>query len=72
MLDDFREQASTTSFFDEEEHRPVEPEYRTQRQFLGMTPFQRFLIALLLFGITVLLSTFCLVVTGKLTLPFLS
>jgi hypothetical protein len=40
-------------------------------KFLGMTPSQTFIIAALLLLITCLLSTFCLVATGKVALPFL-
>jgi hypothetical protein len=39
-------------------------------KFLGMTPSQTFIIAALLLLITCLLSTFCLVATGKVALPF--
>ena len=39
-------------------------------QFLGMTPGQRFILAFLLFLTSVILSAFCLLVTGKVALPF--
>lgn len=39
-------------------------------KFLGMTPSQTFIVAVLLLLITCLLSTFCLVATGKVFLPF--
>jgi hypothetical protein len=44
-----------------------EPEPKPE--FLGMTPAQRFILALLLFLTATLLSTFCLLVAGKLALP---
>lgn len=69
MLDDFRNQADTPFF--EEDSKPEELGYEieTRREFLGMTPFQRFVIAVMLLLITLLLSSFCLLVTGKVTFP---
>lgn len=72
MLDDFREQADAASFFDEDEaseyeETPVE----TRKQFLGMTPVQRFVIAFLLMAIICLIGTFALLATEKVILPFL-
>lgn len=65
MLDDLREVSS----FDEE-LPPIEPrEYQTRRHFLGMTPAQRFVIVLILMILTFVLSTMCLIVTEKMTLP---
>lgn len=71
MLDDFREQASASPFFDEdEEAASIEQPQAPQRLFLGMTAGQRLVIAMLLLAITCLLSTFCLLVTEKIVLPF--
>ena len=68
MLDDFRGQADTP-FFDEDVQSDYENyETQTRREFLGMTPIQRFVIAIMLLLITLLLSTFCLLVTGKVTI----
>lgn len=69
MLDDFRSQADTPFF--EEDAKPEEMDYaiETRREFLGMSPFQRFVIAIMLLLITLLLSSFCLLVTGKVTFP---
>jgi hypothetical protein len=39
-------------------------------QFLGMTPGQRFILSFLLFLTALILSVFCLLVTGKVGLPF--
>ncbi len=69
MLDDFRNQAS---IFDEEESFNVEPpSYETRRDFLGMTAGQRFIIVLILMVLTFLLSTVVLIVSGKMSLPFM-
>lgn len=38
-------------------------------EFLGMSPMQRFVLALLLFLAATILSVFCLLVTGKVALP---
>ncbi|MFM8322294.1 MAG: hypothetical protein ACKOC5_15375 [Chloroflexota bacterium] len=71
MLDDLRQQAGD-SFLDEPEdpidgfERPLPP-----RRFLGMSPVQTFVISLLLFLITCLLSASCLLVTGRMVPPFL-
>jgi hypothetical protein len=41
-----------------------------KKRFLGMTPFQRFVIVLLLFLISCVLVSFCLLLTEKIVLPF--
>jgi hypothetical protein len=68
MLDDFRQQADT-SMFEEETSSYDELPPVTKRELLGMSPAQRFVIALLLLFLVVLLSSFCLLVTGKVVLP---
>ena len=72
MLDDFREQAGSASFFDEEEANEYnEVPVQTQTQFLGMTPVQRLVIAFLLLAIVCLIGTFALLATEKVILPFI-
>jgi hypothetical protein len=68
MLDDFREQAKT-SVFQEEEDPNLEPASPVEKQFLGMTPLQRFLIAVMVLLIISILGVFFLLVTGKVMLP---
>lgn len=68
MLDDFRSQ-SDTPFFEDTPPEEVSYETQTRRDILGMTPIQRFVIAIFLLLITLLLSSFCLLVTGKLAFP---
>jgi hypothetical protein len=70
MLDDFRQQANASDFLDEEGASQLE-ETERPRKFLGMTPAQRFVIALMLLMITCLLSTFCLLVSEKVIPPFM-
>ncbi|MEN6408155.1 MAG: hypothetical protein ABFD44_00420 [Anaerolineaceae bacterium] len=70
MLDNLRDEAS----FVEEEPVPEElskKPAKPSRPFLGMTPAQRFVIALLLFLMICLLGTFCLLVTERVVLPIM-
>jgi len=46
---------------------PVEVQ---KKQFLGMTPGQRFVLAFLLFLAATILAAFCLLVTGRIAMPF--
>jgi hypothetical protein len=77
MLDDFRAQAGDMGFESEEEDE-IQDVYTIKEKaparrgpFLGMSPPQRFVIAVMLMLMTCILSTFCLLVMEKLTLPFL-
>ncbi len=68
MLDDFREQANT-SVFQEEDDPNLEPGGQVEKRFLGMTPLQRFLIAVMVLLIISILGVFFLLVAGKMVLP---
>ena len=68
-LDDLRQQAGD-GFFDESDEPPA-PRRRPPRRFLGMNPLQTFAILLLLLLLTCLLSSACLLVTGRIAPPFL-
>ena len=73
MLDDLRNSAAQS--YQEVEQEPVESmemdaENRQSAPFLGMTAPQRFVIALLLFLMTCVFGTFCLLATQKMVLPF--
>lgn len=46
-------------------------EAQARKQFLGMTSFQRFILAVMLFLMTCVLAVFGLLLTGKIYLPFL-
>jgi len=70
MLEDFRQQAKTSPFFEEEEHNP-EVDKPEKNYFLGLSPAQRFLIALLLLFMTCLVGSFLLLVTDRVVLPFI-
>jgi hypothetical protein len=69
MFDDFRREASS-GFEEEEEPKPevVEPE-EPIRYFLGITPPQRFFLAIILLFLTCILSAFCLLATAKVVPP---
>ena len=69
MLDDFREQAEADPYEEEEEVQSYDYMEEERTHFLGMTPFQRFVIAVMLLLATCILSTFCLLVTEKVILP---
>jgi len=72
MLDEFREQASTSPFLDEvseETEEKAKAERLPPQRFLGMTPGQRFVIALMLLMMTCLLSAMFLLLTGKVVPP---
>ena len=77
MLDDLREQASDSDYFDAADgtydFEEIEEQARCipKRKFLGMTPVQRFVIAVMLLFTTCILSTFFLLVTEIVVLPSL-
>jgi len=79
MLDDLRNSASSGYTPQTEPTPPPSPQpsealppptRQTSLPFLGMTAGQRFVIALFLLLIACILGTFCLLVTGKVWLPF--
>jgi hypothetical protein len=79
MLDDLRNSASSDYTAQPEPTPPPTPKpseavppptTHTSEEFLGMTAGQRFVIALFLLLIACILGTFCLLVTGKVWLPF--
>jgi len=68
MLDDLRSSASDGSQVDEAYY---ESDYPENKQFLGMTAPQRFIVVLMLLILVCILGTFVLVIFGKINLPFL-
>ena len=64
MLEEFREQAIASPFIEEETFEEVTPN-RQGKRFLGMTPAQRLVIAVMLLMMTFLLGMLFLVVTEK-------
>jgi hypothetical protein len=72
MLDDLRNQADDGAFLDDEEGDlfGYEEEADGPTLFLGMTPTQRFVIAVMVMFMICILSAFCLLVTERIYLPF--
>lgn len=72
-IEELRQQASESALEEEEVISTSSSSSRlpAKMRFLGMTPFQTCIVAALLLLITCLLSTFCLLATGKVVLPFL-
>ncbi len=68
MLDDFRESGD---FLDDEEPEVSSPSAEAVEDDLlfGMTPVQRFVLAVLFFLSMCMLGSFCLLVTDKIALP---
>jgi len=71
-IEELRQQASESAEEDEVDFTSASSSRLPAKvRFLGMTPFQTCIVAALLLLITCLLSTFCLLATGKVALPFL-
>ena len=81
MFDNLREQADSTPFYEDESQfrdvedlRPAAPPPRNTGtassggRFLGMTPLQRFIIAVLLLISVCVLGSMCLLATGRISL----
>ena len=73
MFDDLRKSASVNldeEEFKDEDFSMEEPEQDDEKLFLGMTAPQRFIIAVVVLLMSCVLGGFCLVLTGKIYLPF--
>lgn len=70
MLDDFREQASASPYYEEPEEtfEEVKP-YRPKKRILGMTAGQRLVVALMLLFTVCIMGTLVLLVTERIVLP---
>ena len=73
MFEDFRKQAEQADFPDEDQDDELRVELTSPEdgRFLGMTPVQRFIVALMLLFMTIILGILFLLVTSRLSLPFL-
>ena len=72
MFDNLREQANSSQFYEEEAQfqeaagtTRAMPQYRASGRMLGMTPAQRFFIAVMLMFTVCMLGVLVLFVTGK-------
>ncbi len=71
MFDDLRNTAVTVYEEDEQEAAASTQPVETARPpFLGMTAVQRFVVAVLLFLMVLILCAFLLLLADKITLPF--
>jgi hypothetical protein len=64
MLDDFRDEANASPYFDDEgtEYFEEAPHSWGSRKYLGMTAAQRFIIAIMLFIMTCIVGSLALLV----------
>ena len=71
MLDNLRESANQSPFFQENQTPPEQKTPQGRRRastpgtFLGLTPVQRFILALMLFMMVCVLGSFLLIATEK-------
>jgi hypothetical protein len=73
MFDDFRKQIDDSSFFDAEKVEEARVEmFGEEHHFLGMTPFQRFIVAVMILLMTIILGVLFLLVTSRIALPVFS
>jgi hypothetical protein len=72
MFEDFRKQAEEADFPEEEQESELHVERKDEsNRFLGMTPVQRFIVAVMLLFMTIILGVLFLLVTSKINIPFL-
>jgi hypothetical protein len=73
MFEDFRKQIDDSAFPDDNqnEETSVEIPFGEPRLILGLTPVQRFFIAFMLLLMTIVLGVLILLVTSKISLPFI-
>jgi hypothetical protein len=74
MFEDFRKQAETADFPEEEQEETlqVETSHNDKNRFLGLTPMHRFILALMLMFMVIILGILFLIVTEKIVFPALS
>lgn len=72
MFEEFRKQTEDAAFSDDDqaETPPGEILHGEAREFFGLTPVQRFIVAFLLLVMTFTLGVLFLLVTAKIALPF--
>ncbi len=78
MFEEFRAEAGEYSFDEGLEERPEQDVYAFKESaaprksyFLGMTPVQRFIVAVMILLMSCILSSFFLLVTERIAPPFL-
>ena len=73
MFDNLRDTSNSTPFYDDEAKFADVPDKqeaapRKAGPFLGMTPKQRFIVALMILIATCALGSMCLLITGRISL----
>lgn len=72
MFEDFRKLMDDDSFREEvQQEKELAQSSHQERYFLGMTPVQRFILAILLLMMVIVLGVLFLLVTSKIVPPFL-
>jgi hypothetical protein len=71
MFEDFRKQLDDKAFPDDDTPvaPPKHPPVADRGYFLGMTPVQRFIVAVMLLAMAIILGILFLMVTSKIVLP---
>jgi hypothetical protein len=74
MFEDFRKQAEAADFPEEEQEESlqVETSHNDKNRFLGLNPMQRFILALMLMFMVIILGLLFLLVTEKIAFPVFS
>jgi hypothetical protein len=61
----------TYGIYDDGSNAPADTgEEEEKRGFLGMSPIQRFILSVMIFLMVTILGAFCLILTGKVVIPF--
>lgn len=60
----------TYGIYDESNVAAAPDDDAPKRLFLGMNALQRFILSVMIFVMVVILGAFCLILTGKIVLPF--
>jgi hypothetical protein len=73
MFEDFRKQIDDSAFSDDDQNEmtPDDILFGEPRKILGLTPVQRFFVALMLLVMAVILGVLFLLVTSKISFLFL-
>lgn len=72
MFEDFQKQIDDSSLSDDEQQEEsLIKGFEQEHRFLGMTSVQRFIVAVLLLMMTIIIGTLFLLVTSKIVPPFL-
>ena len=73
MFEDFRKQIDDSAFTDDDQstETPDDNPFGEPRKLFGLTPVQRFFVALMLLLMTIVLGVLILLVTSKIAFPFL-